>query len=1229
MLSRCDPPAAKGISENRLRGLRPSPQPTGENRMTSPGPVRKPLDLGSVPLSGCRTVVEASAGTGKTYALAALFLRLVLEQGLGVDEVLVVTFTEAATAELKTRIRARLMEALAACDPKAAPPGDPFLTQLLGSVGHRLAGERASKALLDFDLAAIHTIHAFCKRILTDCAFECGGLFRFTMLTDETLCHRQAVQDFYRAHVQEGEAVVAARLAGTFTEKLHGLLDKGIRNPRLRILPDDLPENCTDRDCFSRDLEVMLFKAGDAWKDLREEFCSCLDNRTMLKNHLREEDLPGMKEALDRFFENGTSPLFLPADIDRLCASSLVANLKKKAPPPAHPFFTHLENLLSHLDLRRVALLRAFGLGFGNALRRYKAERRQLGFSDLLNETHAALHGPGGRLLRDRVRAGLKAALIDEFQDTDLLQYEIFHTLFAEPPHALYCIGDPKQAIYAFRGADVFAYLEAIHNADQILTQNVNWRSDPGMLAAVKAIFGAKEPFVFREIAFEPVSPRPGAKQRLTVADEGPACLRVWHIRSEDIGDEPGGNVAKGKAEQPVALAVAEEIVRLLILSSQGKATITDATSGQKRPLAASDFAVLVKSHKEAGIIREALAARGIPSVRQQTDKIFESVEADELAIVLRAVAAYDREGLRRAALSTAILGWTAADLDRLDIDDALREELLEQFAEYHSIWAGQGVMAFVAVLFSRGKVRERLLGLPDGERRMTNLLQCVELLHQREIETGLGVLDLAAWLEAIRSGSNDAEDEAGEMLIRLETDAPAVRIMTVHKSKGLEFEIVFLPYVAWSDPKEIDRSVYHDPMKGHIPTLDLSKELPEPTRARIEQELEAERMRLFYVALTRAKCRCYLAWGAFGSVKRTPLGRLVHEGKIPTAETVDRALKDLASNCPSIEIAPLPRPSDTRLPADNPDPVTLEARQFTRHLDPSFGTTSFTALSRNASDASRLPLFERDETNTPTVATLATARRDRLPAGAVPGIMFHTFFERLDFQAAASSDPDARLGIERWAAHCLIRHGLSRDLSGELADLAQRVVLAPLPDGFTLADVVRDHTAAEMEFLLPLDRLDGPTLARIYAQWANSFPYDWSPWAAKLRPSVRQGFLTGSMDLVFCHGGRYYLLDWKSNRLPPQDHAPERLPVVMAENRYFLQYHLYCLALDRHLRATCPGYDYDLHFGGVLYIFLRGASPDAVGQGIFHDRPAQGFLMDLEQAILTPHAREATHASH
>lgn len=1202
--------------------------------MISPRLSPKNLVLERVPLSGCRTMIEASAGTGKTYALAALFLRLVLEQGLRVDEVLVVTFTEAATAELKTRIRARLTEAVAACRPGAAPSGDPILAGLLTTVDTDTAGQRAATALRDFDLAAIYTIHAFCKKILTDYAFECGNLFRYDLLTDETVCQQQAVHDFYRHHVQAGHPLVAGHLGTYFQKDLHDLLEKMTRNPRLRLLPDDLPATCTDEASFSSSLETKLKEAGLAWKDLREDFCTCLDNRTVLKSYLRAEDLPDLQASLDQFFQDGSTPLKFPAGADCLCASRLRDNLKKKATLHPYAFFTVWEDLIRHLDLHGVALQHKFAVGVTTALRRYKIARRQLGFADLLNESHAALHGPGGSLVHDRIRLGLKAALIDEFQDTDLLQYEIFHTLFADPPHALYCIGDPKQAIYAFRGADVFAYLEATRAADQILTQNVNWRSDPGMLDAVKALFGATNPFVVPQIAFEPVAARPGAGSRLTVAGDGLACLRVWHVRSADVGDEPGKNVSKGKAEQPIAMAVAEEIVRLLALADKGQATIIDTVSKKVRPLITSDFAVLVKSHSEAGGIHEALTARGIPSVLQQTEKIFDSVEADELALILQAVATYDKEGLRRAALATTILGWTAAELDALETDDEKREKLLEQFAGYHSIWAENGIMAMGSMLLTQEKIRERLLVLPNGERRLTNLLQCLELLHQREIETGLSVLDLVAWLAAVRAGSNAAEDEAGERLIRLETDAPAVRIMTVHKSKGLEFEIVFLPYVAWGDPKDIARCVYHDPIANYTPTLDISPELPDGTTEIIQTELEAERMRLFYVALTRAKCRCYLAWGAFGSVARTPLGRLLHAGDKPTAENVAHALEALVKQCPFIEIATLPKPSHARLPSVISDDVPLEAKQFTRRLDKTFGTTSFTALARNAAEGSRPPLFERDERDTappgPTGDSLPTVWRDPLPAGLLAGIMFHDFFERVDFQAAASAAPDVRADVERCALNCLTRHGLPPYLSGDLADLAQRVVLAPLPGGFSLAEVTRDNTGAEMEFLLPLDRLDGKAVARTYAKWATHFPYDWSPWAADLRPAIRQGFLTGSMDLVFRHAGRYYLLDWKSNRLAPEDYAPHRLRHVMAENRYFLQYHFYCLALDRHLRASCPGYVPDRHFGGVLYVFLRGVGPDTPGQGIFHDQPNPDFLAELEQAILpTFPMMEASHAAH
>ncbi|WP_243439383.1 exodeoxyribonuclease V subunit beta [Fundidesulfovibrio soli] len=1198
-------------------------------------PARRPLDLLNAPLSDCNVIVEASAGTGKTYALAALYLRLVVEAGLDVGSILVVTFTEAATAELKTRIRARISQARGVLVSKGTAEPDDFLAGLLARVNPELAEKRLSNAARDLDRVGIYTIHGFCRRMLTDFAFECGAAFNNELITDESRLILQLVEDYFRRNIQTADEVSThTALAGGLIDSLEGLAKLLGCHPLIDVL--DADPAAPDLALAFEAADRVYQRAADGWTRHGERVARLLREQTALsRKSYKPEDMTDLSAELDAYFAHDRIPLGpMPKCVGKLCSQSILNALKKGQNAPSHPFFMLCDELAESLEtLGRamsaflVRLRIGFSQDFPSSLQALKQARGILGFSDLLVTLHDALLVGHGSLLRQRIRERFKAALIDEFQDTDTLQYHIFSTLFSEAPHPFYCIGDPKQAIYAFRGADIHAYLEATAKAGIILTQSTNHRSDPGMVQAVGDLFGpARRPFVHEGIPFECSTASEVATERLTVEGDCAANLRIWHLKAEDFGKEPGSEVTKDSSTRPIAKAVAEEIARLLTLSAEGRATFAEHGSSVQRPLSSSDFAVLVKSHKQAGIVRDALAERGIPCVLQQTEDVLDTGEAMELHMLLLAIARFSNEGLLRGALATDLLGWDAQRLDGLEKDERLRDDLLVSFEGYRIRWEREGVLGAASALLAEYGVRQRLLAHSGGERRLTNLMHCLELLHAAEAESGLGVDGLLAWFSSASHGNRRDE----ESKLRLETDAPAVRIMTIHASKGLEFNIVFCPYLGW-EPKLYPPEPYHDPSRGGAFVLDLDEARASAMEELGLQEKTSEDMRLFYVAVTRAKSRCYLAWGAYNKCPNTPMARLLGvAGDGHDANSVKTALTQLAAHNPRISVSALPTPGEGAAPEARPDHSGCSVLDFTRQMDDEWGISSFTALSgfRERTRYGRVndeqAPGEAAPDSGPDPSEGHEARAHELPAGTLAGVMYHEFFENMDFQA-----PGTDL-FKASAATQLARHGMDTAHAPNLATLARRVLDAVLPGGVRLAEVLPSERRAEAGFHTPLARLRPQDMRAVYGKWSDTFPHPWhdalSGWYA--RP--REGFLTGSMDLFYRHGGRYYLLDWKSNRLGsgPEAYSPERLATAMASHWYFLQYHLYCLALERHLEATVPGYDREEHFGGVHYLFIRGIDPDRPGHGVFFDRPVGGFMKDLERAILSPPAGRAGHAA-
>jgi len=1069
-----------------------------------------PFDVcGTLP-SGV-TVLEASAGTGKTFTIAALAARYVAD-GVPLDQLLMVTFTRMATGELRERVRERLVSAEHGLERAlaGAPPEDDAVVGLLASGAEdevRLRRERLVKALAGFDSATIATTHGFCQEVLGGLGVVGDVEPDTTFIEDISDLRQEVVEDLFvrrfhrhgNAQFPLGQALEIARAA--------------IDNPDAPIEPAGAPEDSIAA------MRVRLAEAARAELDVRK---------------------------------------------------------------------------------RRMALMT---------------------YDDLLTRLKDTLTGTGGPDAAARLRARYRVVLVDEFQDTDPVQWQIMRTAFGGGDVTLVLIGDPKQAIYAFRGADVYAYIEAARAAGAQKTLQTNWRSDEGLLSAYDALFGnarlGHEGIVYRQVAAAPDN----RAARVAGAPD-PAPLRVRVVPREQSGTTARGYARLESAREHVARDVASDIVELL---SSGATLDGDVT------ICPGHIAVLVRTNKNAARVRDALEAVDVPAVINGAGSVFGTEPAREWLRLLEAIERPAYPPRAHSAAMTTFLGWSAEQVAGAD-DDAW-EAIHQRLHHWARVLRAKGVASLIETITLEEGVPARVLALADGERRMTDLRHVAELLHTAATSESMGAAALTAWLrERVLEAAQDNTDE--ERSRRLESDAEAVQVLTVHRSKGLEFPVVYYPDL-W-EPSPTPRPDRPAPVTFHdaagTRTIDVGLEGPQ-WGGHIRQSTEEQRgedLRLAYVALTRARHQAVVWWAGSFDSRNSALTRLLFnrdaEGDVaavsgftPSDAAATARLEQLRAEAPGcVSIAP----SVVRavapwagLPSGR---ARLSAASFDRTLDWWWRRTSYSDITAGTYEARvatepEEPVVE-DEPPRPAAAAadLADGAEElravpsllaEMPVGVEVGTLVHKVFELSDF---AAPDLDAELAANLDAAQARRRVEIG-DAKAALAGLraALETPLGAAVANARLRDVARGDRLDELAFELPLVGGDDPTgRALTLRTIADVLRANGGPLAAYadrladpgLRASLR-GYLTGSIDLVIrSDGGRYAIADYKTNWLAPPGepltawhHRPAALAAEMEHAHYGLQALLYVVALHRFLRWRVRGYSARRHLAGVLYLFVRG----------------------------------------
>lgn len=1179
-----------------------------------------PLNAMTFPLHGAR-LIEASAGTGKTFTIAGLYLRLLLGHGspetkhqvpLTVDQILVVTFTEAATAELRDRIRARIHDARLAF--ARGQSGDPVIQPLLEEVSdHKQAADILLQAERQMDEAAVYTIHGFCQRMLTQNAFESGSRFNNEFVTDESHLKAQVVADYWRRNFYP----LPLNLAGEVRRIWNAPSDL-LREISNYLTGAPLSLSVAAMSGSLADLHQQNLERIDAlkqlWRSHQDDLFAVINDSDVNKRSYTKKSLPAWLEEVNLWAATETTGYDYPDKLERF-SQQVLFDKTPKGTAPQHPMFVAIEEFLANPISLKAPIL-AHAIEHCRAmLAKAKQQKQWLSFDDLLTNLSAAIDGDESELLAERIRTLYPVAMIDEFQDTDPLQYSIFSRIYLEHPQCgLFMIGDPKQAIYGFRGADIFTYIKARKQVSSHFTLGTNWRSSADMVAAVNQIFELPDsPFIYdQDIPFLPVNHSPNAQQRVwTIGGQKQPALTYW---LQDAEDKP---LPKGEYLQAMAKASADQIQTILAAAQDQQAYFENGEN--KHVIQAGDIAVLVRTGSEGRMVKEALAKQGIASVYlSNRDSVFTSLVAQDIQRLLQAVLTPENDRALRASLASEMFALDAGTLDKLNNDENEWESAINEFKEYRKLWTQRGVLPMLRSVMSKRHIAERLLEEEAGERNLTDLMHIGELLQQasQDVESDHGLL---RWLAQAISDAQNGLGGSEDQIQRLESERNLVQIVTIHKSKGLEYDLVFLPFVL--SYREASEAKYYDAAQDQT-ILDIARQ--DASLAQADKERLAEDLRLIYVALTRAVYGCFVGAAPLRNgrstkeptgVHHSAMGYLLQNGQQGGINDLTSAIQKHVDGLSSVAISDLPETHQQQLVLQQESQQQLIASELSNEIDRNWRITSYSGLIKQGShhsdeaytDLMHLDIDSSDEEDQDEMVEPEMSIFT-FPRGARPGTFLHTLFEEVEFTQPATSEENSTIIIQLLESELLDINWLP-----VLQQLIDTVLATPL-DGKSLLLNQKgpSQRLVEMEFLLPIEVLAAPALNRVIQRH--------DPLSAKagdLGFHTVQGMLKGFIDLVFEHQGKYYVLDWKSNHLGDEVsfYHGQALKNAMADHRYDLQYQIYALALHRFLRSRIADYDYQQHFGGVYYLFLRGMD-GASDHGVFSAKPSLEFLTDMDKLI-------------
>ena len=1129
-------------------------------------------------------LVEASAGTGKTYSIALLSLRLIIEKDIPLFRQLLVTYTNAAVAELQHRIRKFITLAETYASGEAIEDENiKFIIDQAtqkGNITPEQIRTRLKASLILMDEATIVTIHSFCQQMLNKYAFDTQQVFDAQLRDNISDIIEDECNKFWRRHI--------TTLAPEILETLAIANKKSGFN---KLISMQMSGRC-----------YAAYSASEDYTLNPEEMSAQLQKILTDEKHILKETLLRYDQHLEAITRTvGTNILQ-----QYLQEPEIFLSETKKARAAGRKYVEKfptdfLDSLNATEEQQRIKeqwineqliQIRCFAIQkILPAIQRRLSSNGVITFDHLIHNLWNTIQKPERNAhFITQVRKDFQAVFIDEFQDTDHIQFDIFSILFLENPEGItFLIGDPKQSIYAFRGADISSYLEAKNHVGSVHTMNTNYRSTAQMVAAANTFFLPQpdfDTFYFPDSSDKRIDYIP-----VESAQHFGCLLQHGH-------PEPAISLMSFNNKPDLKQAIVDEICRLL--HPENAFRIKDK-KGHLHPIKPADIGILVRRAFDGNEIKKLLEARNVPAVIRNDDKVLQSSTAKEIAVLLQAVLRPALPDIHRA-LFTQLIGWDRRQLQEFD-----EEKMAVRFRKYQSEWLQKNTYTVLSSIKKDFALEERLTAVPGGLRTLSNYIQIMQLLHQYQHRKMLSAEELLTWLQKSTQG---LENEGDAYELQMESDEDAVKIDTIHKSKGLEYNIVFCENLSFNN-NSLGSYEFTNFKHGDAHLFFDTALLSEVWKADWALQNAQENRRLMYVAVTRAAYKCYIGY-SLGKAKTLDVSSSLQ----PFINAISQSASyDKIS--PTISPTPLTDNNERSnliapyMGSDLPAPVykqeTTAGISFLNY-DPA----SISLAGSNWRKMSFSALTAKG-THQPIVEDASEAAQDEysgfvfntLHRSSYTGNLLHFLLEQLDFK----EDRNHQLAIER-ALHRYTQH--HQLYENYLPQMIRHIVGATLQSDtqqFSLSAIPLSTRLSELEFNFMVPPL---RVGEIISAAAPYIPVQFS----LQERHFLEGFMNGFIDLFFEHEGQYYILDWKSNYLGNKlsDYSGENLEAAMTQQHYHLQYLIYTIAANKFLKSRLGAdYQYEKHFGGVFYMFLRGVRA-GTESGIFYTKPPAIMIRQLDQ---------------